>query len=160
MLTGSQTYMHAPSTFPYILIAAGLFAFDRLARLFRTRCTKAWLTGEHALNGGTTLVHVPALGAGWRAGQHVRLRVVSDAWFGELMAWLFGRARPFTIASGSGSGGMILSVKAQGSWTRKLLRKSAGAADARPKERYCDLERGRGPAREVPIIIDGPYGRY
>jgi ferric-chelate reductase len=160
MLIGSQTYMHAPTTLPYILIATGLFVFDRLARLFRTRYTKAWLTGEHALNGGTTLVHVPSLGAGWRAGQHVRLRVVSSAWFGWLTAWLFGRARAFTIAAGSDSGGMILSIKAQGPWSRKLLRKSAEAAGARSKERYADPERGRGPSREVPIIIDGPYGRY
>jgi hypothetical protein len=160
MLIGSQTYMHAPFTLPYILIAAGLFVFDRLARLFRTRYTKAWLTAEHALNGGTTLVHVPSLGAGWRAGQHVRLRVSSGAWFGGLTAWLFGRARAFTIAAGSDSGGMLLSIKVQGSWTRKLLRRSAEATDARPKQRYSDLERGRGPSREVPIIIDGPYGRY
>lgn len=144
---------------PYILAATGLIVFDRLTRLFRTRYTKAWLTAEHALNGGTTLVYVPSLGAGWRAGQHVRFRVVSSAWFGWLTTWLFGRARPFTVAAGSDSGGIILSIKAQGSWSRNLLRTS-DAGDARPKERYIDPERGRGPSREVRVIVEGPYGKY
>jgi len=157
-LIASQTYKHAPATLPYIIAAAGLFVFDRIARIFRTRYTKAWLTAEHSLNGGTTLVHVPSLGAGWRAGQHVRLRVISDAWLGWWSTWLFGRARPFTIAAGSNSGGMILSVKVQGSWTRRLLGMSGDAADARPKERFTDPERGRGPSREVRVIVEGPYG--
>jgi hypothetical protein len=159
-LIAPQLYKHAPTTLPYIAVAAGLFGFDRIARIFRTRYTKAWLTAEHALNSGTTLVHVPSLGAGWRAGQHVRLRVVSNAWFGWWTTWLFGRARPFTIASGSNSAGMILSVKVQGSWTRSLLDMSGDAADARPKERFTDPERGRGPSREVRVIVEGPYGKH
>jgi hypothetical protein len=158
-LIASQTYQHAPITLPYILTAAGLFGFDRIARLARTRYTKAWLTAEQALNGGSTLVHVPSLGAGWRAGQHVRLRVVSSRWFGWWATWLVGRSRPFTIAAGSNSGGMILTIKARGSWTRALLRMSGDAADARPKE-FTDPERGRGPSREVHVIVEGPYSKY
>jgi ferric-chelate reductase len=148
-----------PTTLPYILAAAGLLGFDRVARFFRTRYTKAWLTAEPALDGGTTLVHVPSLGTGWRAGQHVRVRIVSSAWFGWWTTWLFGRARPFTIAAGSDSGGILLAIKAKGSWTRKLLHTSGGAADARPKERYTDSERGRGPSRQVRVIIEGPYSK-
>jgi ferric-chelate reductase len=64
-----------------------------------------WLTAEHALNGGTMLVHVPCLRAGWRADQHVRVRIVSNAWFGWWETWFLCRARPFTIAAGSDSGG-------------------------------------------------------
>ena len=160
ILIDFQTYEHDPITLLYILAAAGLLAFDRLTRLFRTRYAKAWLTAEHALNGGTTLVYVPSLGAGWRAGQHVRFRVVSGAWLGWWTTWLFGRARPFTVATGSDSGGMMLSIKAQGSWSRNLLRTSGDASDARPKGRYNDPERGRGPSREVCVIIEGPYGKY
>ncbi|KAI0251040.1 ferric reductase like transmembrane component-domain-containing protein [Lactifluus subvellereus] len=150
------TYFHAPTTFPFLLAAVGVYVFDHLARLARTRYTTAWLTAEPALNGGTTLVHVPSLGAGWRAGQHVRLRVVSNAWLGWWAAWL-GRARPFTIATGSGSRGMIIPVKANGSWTRNLLSMASEAADARPGGRSMDTERGRGPAREVRVIVEGPY---
>ncbi|KAI9457618.1 ferric reductase like transmembrane component-domain-containing protein [Lactarius psammicola] len=150
-------YMHYPPILPYLLAAAVLYAFDHIARIARTRYTTAWLTAENALNGGTTLVDIPSLGAGWRAGQHVRIRVVSDTWFGWWGTWLIGRARPFTIATGSNSGGMMLEIKAQGAWTRKLLRMADGASDARPAEKSTDAERGRGPAREVRIIVEGPY---
>lgn len=158
-LIGAQVYKHSPTSFPYLLAAVGLYIFDHLIRLARTRYTTAWLTAEHALNGGTTLVHVPSLGAGWRGGQHVRLRVINDAWFGWWTTWIFGRARPFTIAAASNSGGMMLIIKAQGSWTRNLLLMSGDAADARPPEK-ADAERGRGPAREVRVIVDGPYSKY
>ncbi|KAH9991983.1 hypothetical protein BJV74DRAFT_771842 [Russula compacta] len=150
-------HKHSSTSFPYLLAAVGVYIFDHLIRLARTRYTTAWLTAEHALNGGTTLVHVPSLGAGWRGGQHVRLRVISDAWFGWWTTWIFGRARPFTIAAASNSGGMMLIIKAQGSWTRNLLLMSGDAADARPPEKFPDAERGRGPAREVRVIVEGPY---
>ena len=160
ILTGSQTYKHAPSSLPYVLTAVGLYIFDHLARIARTRYTTGWLAAERALNGGTTLVHVPSLRAGWRAGQHVRVRVVSNAWFGWWATWLICRARPFTIAAGSDSGGMMLPIKALGSWTRNLLRMAGDADDARPEPKYTDVEYGRGPAREVRVIIEGPYSEY
>lgn len=131
------------------------YSFDHVARLAQTRYTTAWLTAEHMLNGGTTLVHVPSLGAGWRAGQHVRIRVIGDSWFGWL-TWFVGRARPFTIATGSYSGGMLLAIKAQGAWTRKLLRMAAVAGDD-AKEKPFEIENGREPARQVRMIIEGPY---
>jgi ferric-chelate reductase len=151
--------MHSNSSWLYILAAGGLYVLDHLARFFRIRYAKAWLTPVHALNGGTTLIHVPSLGAGWRAGQHVRLRVVNIRWFGWWTTW-FGRARPFTIATASGTGGMILPIKADGKWTRTLLRMASVAASAHPDVRSMDTERGRGPAREVRVIIEGPYGKH
>lgn len=137
----------------------GLYAFDHLARIARTRYTTGYLTAEHALNGGTTLVHVRSLRAGWRAGQHVRVRVVSNAWFGWWATWFFCRARPFTIAAGSDSSCLMLPIKAMGPWTRNLLRMAGEADDARPEPLYTDVERGRGPAREVRVIIEGPYSK-
>lgn len=151
--------MHAPDTYPYTLAAVGLYVFDHLSRLARTRYTTAWLTAEHALNGGTTLVHVPSLGAGWRAGQHVRLRVVTNGWFDWWATWL-GRARPFTVATGPDSRGMVIPIKANGSWTRNLLRMASEAADARPGKSSMDTERGGGPAREVRVIVEGPYSKH
>ena len=147
---------------PYVLTAVGLYAFDHLARVVRTRHTTGWLTAEHALNRGTTLVHVPSLRAGWRAGQHVRVRVVSGGWLAWLATWFLCRARPFTIAAGSDSGGVVLQIKALGSWTCNLLRVADDADDARPATRpeqiSTDAERGRGSVREVRVIIEGPYG--
>ncbi|KAH9166989.1 hypothetical protein EDB89DRAFT_1856948 [Lactarius sanguifluus] len=147
-------YMHQPFMLPYILAAVALYAFDHIARIARTSYTTAWLTAENALNGGTTLVNVPSLGGGWRAGQHVRIRVIGDTWFGWLATWLVGRARPFTIATGPNSGGMQLVIKARGPWTRKLLRMAA-ASDA--AEKPADAELGCKSAREVRVIVEGPY---
>lgn len=149
---------------PYVLTAVGLYAFDHLVRVVRTRYTTGWLTAEHALNRGTTLVHVPSLRAGWRGGQHVRVRVVSGGWLAWLATWFLCRARPFTIAAGSDSGGVMLQIKAIGSWTRNLLRVASDADNARPA-RYpeqisTDVERRRGSAREVRVVIEGPYGNY
>ena len=159
-LISPQTYRHAGASLPYVLTAVGLYVFDHLARIARTRYTTGWLTAEHALNGGTTLVNIPSLRAGWRAGQHVRVRVVSNAWFGWWATWFFCRARPFTIATGSDSSCMMLPIKTMGSWTRNLLRLAGEADDARPEPVYTDVERGRGPAREVRVIIEGPYSKY
>ncbi|KAI9453098.1 hypothetical protein BJY52DRAFT_1225799 [Lactarius psammicola] len=107
-------YMHQPSVLPYILTAVALYAFDHIVRIARTQYTRAWLTAENALNGGTTLVDVPSLSAGWRAGQHPGAR---------------GRA--------------------------SCLR-TATAGDA--TEKSADAERGREPAREVRIIVEGGPG--
>ena len=147
--------MHVPFVLPYILAAAAFYAFDHIVRLARTRYTTAWLTAETTLNGGTTLVNVPSLDAGWRPGQHVRIRVIGDTWFGWLATWFVGRARPFTIATASNSGGLLLVIKARGAWTRKLLR-VAEAGDA--TEKPAQVELGHEPAREVRIIVEGPYG--
>ncbi|KAH9000461.1 hypothetical protein EDB92DRAFT_1940194 [Lactarius akahatsu] len=147
-------YMHKPFIWPYILAAVALYAFDHVARTARTRYTTAWLTAETALNGGTILVEVPSLGAGWRAGQHVRIRVTGDTWFSWLATWFVGHARPFTIATGSNSGGMLLVIKARGAWTRKLLRIAAAGSAA---GKSADAEGGCDGAREVRIIVEGPY---
>ena len=54
-------YKHAPAALPYVLTAVGLYLFDHLARIARTRYATGWLIAEHALNSGTMLVHVPSL---------------------------------------------------------------------------------------------------
>ncbi len=54
----------------------------------------------------------------------------------------------------------MLPIKAMGSWTRNLLRMAGEADDARPEPMYTDLEHGRGPARGVRVIIEGPYSKY
>jgi len=81
-----------------------------------------------------------------------------------LVTWFLCRARPFTIAAGSDSGGVVLQINALGSWTRNLLRVAGDADNARPARSPeqistdVTVERGRGSAREVRVIIEGPYG--
>ena len=89
---------------------------------------------------------IPTINAGWRAGQHVRLRVISVkmGWFG------WAEVHPFTIASVADSGpeGMVLMCKRAGGWTRKLyeIAKLGGSES--------------GGEREVRVIVEGPYGSF
>ena len=88
----SRCYKHDPAALPYVLTTMGLYLFDHLARIARTRYATGWLTAKHALNGGTMLVHVPSLRAGWHAGQHIWVRIVSNVWFGWWATWFLCRA--------------------------------------------------------------------
>jgi len=93
---------------------------------------------------GTTRIEVPQINAGWRAGQHVRIRVLSTAM--GITGW--AESHPFTIASVSGGAeGLVLMVKKSGDWTSKLFdfAKSGGYMDA-------------GVGRNVNIVLEGPYG--
>lgn len=161
-LINPQTYHHRNDCVPYVVAAVVLYAFDHFARVVRTRHTTGWLIADHALNRGTTLVHVPSLRAGWRAGQHVRIRIVSGGWLARLTTWFLYRARPFTIAAGPDSGGMMLQIRARGSWSRYLLRVAGDAddSDVNLKDMSKSAERGRGSALEVRVIVEGPYGNY
>ncbi|KAF5392171.1 hypothetical protein D9757_001604 [Collybiopsis confluens] len=136
------TVMHKSSTTLYVLASVGLFTFDILMRWVKTRMTTAILRPLPEL--GMTRVEIPSINAGWRAGQHVRLRILSSGM--GLLGW--SEVHPFTIASiVKGEEGMILMCKKAGDWTNKLfdLAKLGGYE-------------GGGEARQVKVIVDGPYG--
>ena len=109
----------------------------------KTRVATAHLRALPEL--GITRLEIPTLNAGWRAGQHVRLRVLSMAmgWTGCL------EVHPFTIASVSKTEeGMVLLVKNTGGWTRKMyeVAKTSGYG-------------GDGLGRDMKVVIEGPYGK-
>ena len=85
--------MHAPGMMLYILAATVAFGLDRLLRLVKTRFAHAYITPLSEL--GMTKIEIPTLNAGWRAGQHVRIRVLSMGM--GVMGW--SEIHPFTIAS-------------------------------------------------------------
>ncbi|KAG6876311.1 hypothetical protein C0993_004095 [Termitomyces sp. T159_Od127] len=135
-------WKHKPSTMRWICACIGIYALDRLCRVLKTRLSTATLRALPAL--GCTRVEVPHINGGWRAGQHVRLRVLSSA-MGRL-AW--AEAHPFTIASvADGEEGIVLLVKKSGRWTQRLydLAQSSGATEA-------------GRERRVSVLVEGPYG--
>ena len=89
---------------------------------------------------------------GWRAGQHVRLRVMS----GEMGLFGWAVAHPFTIAStceGENGQGLVLLVKKVGGWTTNLYA-------AAQQTGYHGMENAMGynSAREMNVIVEGPYG--
>jgi hypothetical protein len=100
-LINFQTLKHAPTALPYVLTVVGLYRFDHLARIARTRYATGWLTAEHALNGGTTLVHVPSSRlACWptRPGSHCQQCVV----------WVVGDLVPLSCTTVHKRGGIRL----------------------------------------------------
>ncbi|CCM06220.1 uncharacterized protein FIBRA_08465 [Fibroporia radiculosa] len=137
--------LHMPSILSYVLAGAGIYALDVILRAFKTRVTTARIYDVPELC--ATAVEVPSLNAGWRAGQHVRVRVLSVGmgWYG------WAEAHPFTIASaslGTTRQGLVLLCKIAGRWTQKLYQL---AADDTRKE-------DAGVGINIRVMVEGPYG--
>lgn len=137
-------YAHQPKVLPYIIAASAAYGLDHVFRILKTRffCARIRPIPDLLM----TRVEIPALNAGWRAGQHVRIRVLSSAmgWFG----WV--EAHPFTIASVTKTPeGLVLMCKKAGGWTGKLYEMAKVAGYGR--------EDG-GMSRSVLVMLEGPYG--
>ena len=134
-----------PAAVPYVVVAASLYGFDRVMRLVKSRVTVARLRPLPEL--GMTRVEIPGINAGWRAGQHVRLRVLSLG-----MGWRgWAETHPFTIASVSrcpSGEGLVLMVKKAGDWTTRLY----GLAQR------ADYGEANGVGAHVRVVVEGPYG--
>lgn len=142
---------------PYTVFVLACYGIDLVCRFIKTRFGSASVA---ALPGGTVMVQSHSLASGWRAGQHVWVRVPSAA--GVLRGW---ETHPFTIAnapaersplecvvgslplaaheplqltsctcSRSGSHALTLLAKSTGTWTRNLEAhaiSTSGANEAR-----------------------------
>ena len=84
---------HETFAIPYVAIVAGFYGLDRVLRLVQARIVTAQLRPIPEL--GMTRIEVPSVNAGWRAGQHVRVRVLSSGM--GVFGWM--ESHPFTIAS-------------------------------------------------------------
>lgn len=133
--------MHRKTTLPYIVTAIVFFACDHLLRLIKTRCSTAFLRPIPEL--GLTRVEIQGINAGWRAGQHVCLRVMSSGM--GLLGW--AQNHPFTVANvAKTEEGMILLCKSAGDWTRRLEKMAKSSTH----------EGANG--RQVKVMVEGPYG--
>lgn len=138
-----QAYLHKPSTLPFIFVCIGIFSFDHFMRILKTRITTAIIRPIPELD--STRLEISKYNAGWRAGQHIRLRVLSSGM--GLIGW--AEVHPFTIASVSrGQEGVVLICKKTGAWTKNLyeIAKLGG---------YTRGEIGR----KVTVVLEGPYGQ-
>ncbi|KAH8078725.1 iron reductase [Cristinia sonorae] len=141
----SSICMHSSAAAPYVWMAIAIYIVDRIIRGLKTRYTTARLTPITDL--GMTRVELPAINDGWRAGQHVRLQVLSKG-MGR-MGW--AEVHPFTIASISQAedgSGLVLMCKKTGSWTRKLFDLA--------KKSTSELVKTN--SQEVKVLVEGPYG--
>ncbi|KAG2138380.1 hypothetical protein DEU56DRAFT_912539 [Suillus clintonianus] len=137
-------HAHQPGVWPYVIAAAGIISLDYLIRFMKTRMYNARIRPIPDLM--LTRIEIPQLNAGWRAGQHVRLRVLSSAmgWFG------WAESHPFTIATAAKTPeGMVLLCKKTGGWTGRLYEMAKVAG-------YGTDEGAFG--RTVQVMIEGPYG--
>ncbi|GAA6052042.1 hypothetical protein JCM3770_002336 [Rhodotorula araucariae] len=129
---------------PYTVFVLTVYGIDVVCRLAKTRLGRASIV---SLPGQVTMVQSHALSTGWRAGQHVWLRVPAAA--GVHRGW---ETHPFTIANApsecsplDGSHNLTLLAKATGGWTRAVQARAYEAVDP----------------DEAPVIncaIEGPYG--
>ncbi|KIL62831.1 hypothetical protein M378DRAFT_80578 [Amanita muscaria Koide BX008] len=145
LLVVPAIYLHMPdSTTPYIIAVSVIYLVDRVIRVLKTRLVTATIAPLSSL--ASTRVEIKGLNHGWRAGQHVRVRVLSISlgWFN----WL--EAHPFTIASApETSDGLVLICKKTGDWTNRLFDMANDPRDA--------VEAGLT-GRKVRLLIEGPYG--
>ncbi|KAJ8090405.1 hypothetical protein PM082_019003 [Marasmius tenuissimus] len=137
-----STILHKGIMAPYVYAMLGLVLFDWLFRVLRSRWTTAIIRPLPEL--GVTHVEIRSLNAGWRAGQHVRLRVFSSGM--GILGWT--EVHPYTIASiPNGPEGLILLCKKAGDWTERLyeLAKTGGY-------------NGQYEGTKVKVWVEGPYG--
>ena len=135
----------------------GIYVFDRLARLLKTRYTTARITALSEL--GMTRVEVLGANAGWRAGQHVRVRVLEGELGGPSRLGML-ECHPFTICSVSESPSgenLTLMCKKTGAWTNKLFELARGMEYGSFSSDGSRAEKGSEP-RDVRLLIEGPYG--
>ncbi|KAG6380446.1 hypothetical protein JVT61DRAFT_8585 [Boletus reticuloceps] len=135
---------HHSVCIPYVTVACVFYGLDHLVRAIKTRIATATFRPIPEL--GLTRVEVPTVNAGWRAGQHVRLRVLSTAM--GLLGMV--EVHPFTIASVSETEeGLVLLCKKTGKWTTKMYEMASTSAYG---------EQGQEVGRKIKVIVEGPYG--
>ena len=123
---------HVSSLKPSIT-ALAIYVIDLVLHALKTRVVLARIE----CSGPSTVRITMDRLSGWRAGQHVFLRVPA---VGGLTRF---EPHPFTIASTEP--GMVLLAKAAGGWTGRL--------------RSLVDEGGKGGERVVQVFVDGPYVR-
>ncbi|KAF8311052.1 hypothetical protein DL93DRAFT_2116386 [Clavulina sp. PMI_390] len=144
---------HVPVAIPWCVAAGGIYALDLILRAVQVHYKPATIEYLPALK--ATRVVVPSLRSGWRAGQHVRLFVLSSG-MGVMNAV---ESHPFTIASTSeDQEGMVLYCREAGDWTRQLAKLARGHPAAPLGYGSSDKEAGFSSGRTVNVLVQGPYG--
>lgn len=131
---------------PYVIVACVFYGLDHIVRVIKTHVTTATLRPIPEL--GLTRVEIPSINTGWRAGQHVRLRLLSTA----MGFWGMTEVHPFTIASVSKTEeGLVLLCKKAGRWTTRMYQIASTSVYG---------NQGRELGRSVKVMVEGPYGIY
>lgn len=169
-------WVHTKSTHPYLGASIAFLVLDNLLNMFKSRVKRATFT---AMPAGLTRIEVQGINNGWRAGQHIFIRVLKGRNIFE--------KHPFTIANAPNSstpygstGHLLLVVKAAGDFTRRIHQLAGQPQQSylHPGEKSAtSLAVGADLEREAytrtsdtntflpsdvshPVLIDGPYGTF
>ncbi|CAH7666396.1 hypothetical protein PPACK8108_LOCUS748, partial [Phakopsora pachyrhizi] len=153
-------YYHSKNLKPFIIAIGFTLGWDMILTSLKTSIRPATLT---ALPGGFTKVEIHDLGAGWRAGQHVYLRVIHGLRSME--------KHPFTISnaparlSSSENQSLILMAKTTGSFTKNLnaLGNPLPNSSGNDMEKYSEKNEYTGRSAiivgsDCKVVVEGPYG--
>ncbi|EJF61615.1 iron reductase [Dichomitus squalens LYAD-421 SS1] len=137
--------LHMSQAVPYVIAGAVFYGVDRIVRLLKTRIATATVTTLPEIC--MTELTIPSINGGWRAGQHVRVHILSMGM--GFYGWL--ESHPYTIASAptvahGAPEGLVLLSKNCGRWTKALH--AIAAANTK------GVESGS----HVKVLIQGPYG--
>ncbi|WVQ76456.1 hypothetical protein IAR50_006124 [Cryptococcus sp. DSM 104548] len=139
---------HQPPTAMLASISLIIYAKDIILRLvLKTRITNARLV---PLPGSQSIQVITSFQSGWRAGQHVFIRVPALRQTGGMSFW---ENHPFSVASAEGDE-MVLVVKRAGDWTRALY-ELASQGETGGGEKGMDMA---NVGKECRVIVEGPYG--
>lgn len=86
---------------------------------------------------------IPSLNAGWHAGQHIRLRILSTA------MGLLGMTEAYPTVRNNADEGLVLMCKKTGNCTRKLYEMALEPENG---------EQGEKCKRRMKVMVEGPCG--
>jgi ferric-chelate reductase len=132
---------HVKMAVPWVISTMVIYFIAIIFSLTKTRIAHATLMPLAGAD--TTLISIPQLKSGWRAGQHVRIRIPA-------LGLRHGfEGHPFTIATAPDGEGLVLMCKVAGDWTRKLY---GLAIDGTQQEMAGKW------GTKTTVIVEGPYG--
>ncbi|POW21264.1 hypothetical protein PSHT_02589 [Puccinia striiformis] len=135
----AMLWLHADCARPFLKASIALLVLDNVLKIFKSKVKRATFT---AMPGGLTRIEVQGINDGWRAGQHVFLRVLKGRQIFEKVNntltfrdisvpnetdIIYSRQHPFTIANAPNSSTpygstdhLLLVAKAAGDFTKRV----------------------------------------
>ncbi|KAI8458184.1 ferric reductase like transmembrane component-domain-containing protein [Phakopsora pachyrhizi] len=142
--------VHEGGTLIYVILGVIPLVIDGLMKTIRTKIRPAKF---EAMPGGMTRISVQGLNSGWRAGQHVFIRVLRGKHYFE--------KHPFTIVNAASEMSpyntcdhLLLVAKADGDFTKSIYRMADEINISQDgREKGVDSSPFR-------VLLEGPYGSF
>lgn len=157
-------WFHRVAIRPYIMVAAAAVVFDALQGLIiKTRFKSAILK---SVPGNMTKIQVENAGDGWRAGQHVYLRILRGRRMFEKHPFTVANA-PSSLSPANHDHSLILVSKVAGDFTQAvdfLGKKNSvhipWTDDKSVQDKGSFVSESAQEPNRVSVIIEGPYGSF